>query len=105
MRVAFGDDEGAEPLRAEIALSSGQAGRGAAVPVEVSVRRTCRVCGGRGETWDERCGCCFGSGHALIRQHLTVSVPAGVAHGDRFAFCVAYPRGPRTRVELRVAVT
>jgi hypothetical protein len=36
---------------------------------------------------------------------LTVSVPAGVVDGTRFSFSVSPPRGPRTRVDVRVAVT
>lgn len=105
MSVAFADDASRAPLRTEILLSPGQAGRGAAVPLEVPVRRTCGDCGGRGETWSEPCATCLGSGDAYVPHLLTVSVPAGVADGDRFSFSVTHPRGPRTRVELRVAVT
>lgn len=105
MRHAFcGADEAHEPLRAEIALSSGQATRGADVSIVVPVRRTCAACGGRGETWGEPCGPCAGSGCALVRHAFIVSVPAGVADGDRFSFSLAHPSGPRTRIELRVAV-
>lgn len=92
-------------LRADIRLSRRQADAGAAVPLEVPVRSTCRGCGGRGEVWGETCPSCAGSGHAYHRQTLTVSVPAGVAHGARFTFSVSRPRGPRTRIEVRVAVT
>jgi hypothetical protein len=106
MRHAFIEAEvPSDSLRAEIQLSRRQAGAGAAVPLEVPVRSTCRSCGGRGEVWDERCVSCDGSGHAFHRQTLTVSVPAGVVHGARFRFSVSPPRGPRTRVEVRVAVT
>jgi molecular chaperone DnaJ len=106
MRHAFLEsDPGNDRLRAEITLSSRQAGAGAAVPLEVPLRSTCRGCGGRGEVWSETCGRCEGTGHALHRQWLTVSVPAGVAHGDRFNFSVTPLSGPRTRVEVRVAVT
>jgi hypothetical protein len=104
MQSAFGDAP-AEPLRAEIALSAGQAGRGAAVPIEVPVRRTCTDWGGRGETWGDPCPRCSGSGHAFVRQHVTVSVPAGVPDGALFSFSLAHPRGPRTRVDVRVTVT
>ena len=31
-----------------------------------------------------------------------MAVPAGVEHGDRFSFTVWLPRGPRTRVDVRV---
>jgi hypothetical protein len=92
-------------LHAEIQLSRRQAGTGAAVPLEVPVRSTCRGCGGRGEVWGDPCPPCAGSGHSFHRQTLTVSVPPGVVHGTRFTFSVSPPRGPRTRVEVRVAVT
>lgn len=106
MRHAFVEADGAiDRLRTEIHLSRHQAGAGAAVPLEVSVRATCRGCGGRGEVWGESCEGCEGSGHSRHRQTLTVSVPPGVVHGTRFSFHVSPPRGPRTRVEVRVAVS
>jgi hypothetical protein len=105
MRHAFVESDTTDRLRAEIQLSRHQACAGAAVPLEVPVRSTCRGCGGRGEVWGESCRPCEGSGHSLHRQRLTVSVPAGVAHGARFSFSVSPPRGPRTRIEIRVAVT
>lgn len=107
MRHAF-DNEAELPmerLRAEITLSRHQAWAGAAVPLEVPLRRTCACCGGRGEVWGDRCGGCEGTGHSLHRRTLTVSVPAGVIDGARFSFSVTPPRGPRTRVDVRVAVT
>jgi hypothetical protein len=106
MRHAFVESDTAiDWLRAEIQLSRHQAGAGAAVPLELPVRSTCRHCGGRGEVWGEACGPCAGSGHAFRQQTLTVSVPAGVSDGARFTFSVSPPHGPRTRVEVRVAVT
>ncbi len=33
------------------------------------------------------------------------AVPAGVADGDRFSFSVSLPRGPRTRVNVRVMLS
>jgi hypothetical protein len=107
MRQAF-DGEGetsVERLCADITLSRRQAFAGAAVPLEVPLRCTCTACGGRGEVWDDRCKACDGTGHALRRRMLTVSVPAGVVDGTRFSFSVSPPRGPRTRVDVRVAVT
>jgi hypothetical protein len=98
-------DRAEDRLCAEITLSRGQAGSGAAVPLEVPIRCTCRGCGGRGEVWGDACEGCEGTGHALHRQRLTVSVPPGVADGDRFSFSVTPQRGPCTRVEVRVAVT
>lgn len=94
-----------ERLSADITLSRRQAFAGAAVPLEVPLRCTCAACGGRGEVWGDPCEQCAGSGHAMRRRLLTVSVPAGVADGTRFSFSVSPPRGPRTRVDVRVAVT
>jgi hypothetical protein len=106
MRHAFVEsDVSVDRLRAEIRLSRQQAGTGAAVPLEVAMRSTCRACGGRGEVWEESCEPCEGSGHALYLRTLTVSVPPGVAHGTRFSFSVSPPRGPRTHIDVRVAVT
>lgn len=93
-----------DELRAEIQLSPRQAYAGAAVPLELRVRSTCRECGGRGEVWGDCCRPCEGSGDALQCQRLTVSVPPGVVHGAQFSFSVSPRRGPRTRVELHVAV-
>jgi hypothetical protein len=90
---------------AEITISQCQAGTGTMVPLDVRVPRTCSSCGGRGEVWSESCGHCDGKGQELHTQRLTVSVPRGVTHGDRFSFSVSLARGPRTRVDVRVAVT
>jgi hypothetical protein len=91
--------------RAEIAISASQAGAGAMVSLDVDVPRTCACCGGRGEVWSDPCEPCDGKGQELLPQRLTVAVPAGVADGDRFSFTLWLPRGPRTRVDVRVAVT
>jgi hypothetical protein len=90
---------------AEIVISAFQAYTGALVTLDVNVPRTCACCGGRGEVWSERCEPCDGLGQALHAERLTVSVPAGVVHGDRFSFNLWQPRGPRTRVDVRVAIT
>ena len=90
---------------AEIAISPYQAHAGAMVSLELNVPRTCACCGGRGEVWSEPCEPCNGRGQELQAQRLTVAVPAGVEHGDRFSFSVSLPRGPRTRVDVRIAVT
>lgn len=97
-------DSVAAAARAEITISAEQALFGGLVSLDVDVPRTCACCGGRGEVWSERCEPCEGRGQLLQRQRLTVSVPAGAADGDRFSFNVWLPRGPRTRVDVRVAV-
>ena len=99
------DAEAPSPgAHAEIVLTPLQAFEGALVSLDVSVPRTCACCGGRGEVWSEPCEPCDGRGQELQTQHLTVSVPAGVANGDRFSFNLLVPRGPRTRVNVRVAI-
>ncbi|MGH9383628.1 MAG: hypothetical protein ACRD2N_05010 [Vicinamibacterales bacterium] len=90
---------------AQITISAHQAGVGAMVALDVRVLHTCPECGGRGEVWSDPCEPCAGQGHELHYQRLTVSVPAGVGHGDRFSFNLSPPRGPRTRVDVRVSVT
>ena len=97
-------DGSASSARAEIAITARQAGAGTMVSLEVHVPRTCSRCGGRGEVWSEPCDPCGGQGQQLLPQRLTVAVPAGVIHGDRFSFTLWLPRGPRTRVDVRVAV-
>ena len=75
------------------------------MPLDLNVARTCACCGGRGEVWSEPCGPCDGRGQHMQAHRLTVSVRAGVVHGDRFSFNLWLPRGPRTRVDVRVTVT
>jgi DnaJ-class molecular chaperone len=100
------DSDGQAPsTSAEITISADQAGHGTTVALDVHVPRTCARCGGRGEVWNEPCEPCAGRGEELQRQRLTVAVPPGVAHGDRFSFNLSLPRGPRTRVDVRVAIT
>lgn len=89
---------------AEITVTPLQAWSGALVPLDVRVARTCGCCGGRGEVWSDPCVPCDGAGQEMQTHRLTVSVPAGTADGDRFSFTLGLPRGPRTRVDVRVAV-
>lgn len=104
MRSAFLADERGTSLTTSIRLSPREARVGATVPLEVPVRCTCRDCGGRGETWSERCAQCAGSGLKLLRHQLQVSVPAGVLDGTRFYFTVTPRQDPPTRIELHVLV-
>lgn len=87
---------------AEICISPYQAFSGALVSLDVDVQRTCATCGGRGEVWSEPCDPCDGRGQAAQTQRLMVNVPAGTADGHRFSFNLSLPRGPRTRVDVRV---
>lgn len=104
MRAGFGDTVEAEPMVALVQLSARQAGTGVKVPIDVPLARACAGCGGRGETWNAACDPCEGTGATIERYPLTLTVPAGVVDGARFAFSVAHPRGHRAHVEVRVAV-
>ena len=89
---------------AAISISRREALDGATVPIELPVRRTCHLCGGRGESWSERCASCAGSGERSTPHLFSVLVPAGVAHGTRFRLLVAPPQGLPTRIEVTVLV-
>jgi hypothetical protein len=104
IRSAFLAEERDAALSAAVRLSAREARDGATVPLEVPVRCTCHLCGGRGETWTERCHRCAGSGTELLRHQLRVSVPAGVLDGTRFRFTVTPRHNPPTRIELHVLV-
>jgi len=106
IRDAFlGADETAdESLSAEILLSRREAFDGVTVPLEVPVRSTCPLCGGRGESWMEPCRGCAGTGAWHLPHRVRLSVPAGVADGTRFHFTITAPHTTPTHVEVRVAV-
>jgi hypothetical protein len=104
MRHAFLADESSAALCTAIRLSWREARDGAILPLEVPVRRTCLACGGRGETWEEPCARCEGTGAEVRPHQLQVAVPAGVADGARFHFSVTPRHDLPTRVELRVLV-
>ena len=89
---------------AEVSLSRRDATRGKIVSLEVPLRGTCRLCGGRGETWTEPCAACRGTGEALFQRPVRLSVPAGVADGARLRFRVHAPHAAPLRVEVRVAI-
>jgi hypothetical protein len=104
IRRAFLADEPRAALTAAVQLSRREAREGAMVPLEVPVPCTCHDCGGRGETWTERCTRCQGSGTELQRHQLRVALPAGVSHGTRFNFTVTPRHNPPTRIELQILV-
>jgi DnaJ-class molecular chaperone len=104
MRHAFTETDRGTPLTARVDLSPSEASEGVTLPLDVPVRMTCRVCGGRGETWSERCEACDGTGAALLLHQVHISVPAGVADGTRYRFSVATRHDPPTRIELHVSI-
>jgi DnaJ-class molecular chaperone len=103
-RNFLGADDVGRPIRAEILVSPREAKEGVDIPLDVPIRGTCRFCGGRGETWTERCGMCGGSGEARLSHRVRFSIPPGVADGTRFRFSLAPHLAPRTLVEVRIAI-
>ena len=63
------------PCVAQICLSWHEAREGAQVELEVPVRCTCLVCGGRGEVWAEPCSMCAGTGSEPHRHLVRLSIP------------------------------
>lgn len=105
MRDAFlGERTDDDVLKAEVRLSQREAYDGLVLALDVPIRATCRECGGRGETWTERCDLCRGTGALLIQHPVRLTVPAGVADGARFRFRVSLPDTASIRVEVRVAI-
>ncbi len=105
MRHAFlGEADDDATLAAEVCVSSREASGGLVVPLHVPVRGTCPACGGRGESWTDRCEPCGGSGDALFQHPVRLTVPAGVADGARFRFRIRSPHAASVRVEVRIAV-
>jgi hypothetical protein len=91
-------------LQTEISLSRQDAARGTVIPLEVPLRGTCLVCGGRGERWPEPCDSCAGTGESPMQHRVLLSVPPGVSDGARFRFRIRAPLSASVRVEVRVAV-
>ncbi len=105
IRESFlGERPAADVLATELQVSALEARRGLVVPLEVPMRGTCSMCGGRGETWTEPCDSCCGTGASLVHHPIRVSVPPGVADGTRFRFRVTSPDAASVRVEVRVAI-
>jgi len=105
MRDAFlGVGDETDVLRADLSLSQREAFDGLVVPLSVPVRITCPHCGGRGETWTERCHLCSGSGHSLCDHPVRVNVPPGVSNGACLRFRLKAADASSVRVEVRVAI-
>lgn len=105
VRDAFlGERADDDMVVAEVSLTAGEAFRGRVVPIELQLRGTCGVCGGRGETWTEPCLECCGSGDAMFRHLVSVSVPPRIADGARVRFRISSPHAAPVRVEVRVVI-
>ena len=104
IRAAFLSHERRQPLQASLSLSAADARTGVTVPLDVPLRYTCRRCGGRGESWQEPCAHCEGSGVQFSVDRFRVRVPPGVTEGTTFRFSLTPRHHPTTRVELRIRI-
>ena len=104
MRESFFGQAPAHPLSTEVRLTPRQAVAGVQVPLDVSLRHTCPVCGGRGEVWPDPCSACDGSGAGLLPHQLRLVVPPGVRDGACLRFDVTPSYAPATCVEVRISV-
>lgn len=89
---------------AEVSVSKFEACTGRRMPLDLQVRATCPVCGGRGESWAEPCADCLGTGESLMRHVVRVPIPPGVVDGARLRFRFYPPDAASMRVEVRVVV-
>ena len=88
----------------DVLITPREAFFGAIVPLAAPVRRTCVVCGGRGEVWDEACTACGGAGDTPGRQIVHLRVPAGVKDGLSVRFRVAARGVVETVVSARIVI-
>lgn len=104
MRRSFFGTARQHLLLAEVRLTRTQATAGVRVPLDVSLRHSCPICGGRGEIWPDLCGVCRGSGTGSLPHQLELIVPPGVQHGTRLGFDVTPPSAPSAFVQVRISV-
>jgi hypothetical protein len=99
-----GDAADADVLCADVLVSRYEASKGLVLPLDVPVRSTCSECGGRGETWTERCVGCNGTGQSQVTQSVKLTLPRGIADGARVRFRVKASDGSFVRVLVRIAI-
>jgi molecular chaperone DnaJ len=75
---------GAKPgSKARTCATCGGQGRVRASQGFFSIERTCPTCQGRGQTIDDPCRACSGTGRVTRERTLSVNVPAGLEDGTR----------------------
>jgi molecular chaperone DnaJ len=75
---------GAKPgTKPKICATCGGMGKVRASQGFFTIERTCPVCQGRGETIDDPCSDCTGTGRVQKVRTLSVNIPAGVEDGTR----------------------
>jgi len=76
--------ERAEGLNIEVVLSSEEASRGVALPVEVPTLDACHACGGTGLDWGFPCSVCRAEGSVEWERTIRLRIPPGVRPGSLF---------------------
>jgi hypothetical protein len=105
MRDGFlGEPPSHDVFDAELPLSPREAFCGRVMPLVVPIRGACAGCGGRGESWAERCTHCAGSGEQLFHHTVDVAVPPRVTDGATLRFRVTSRHTGSVRVNLRIAI-
>lgn len=102
--VSEGAPRATEPLQMRAQVTRAQAFRGTVLVLDLALRAACSLCGGRGETWAERCTACDGSGDEEIPYLLRVVVPPGVKDGTRLRRRARTPEGTAVRVDVTVTI-
>lgn len=102
--VSEGAPRADDALQALVCISPWEARHGVVLPVDLALKVTCHVCGGRGESWTERCVACDGCGDEEIPFLLRVTVPAGVTDGVKLRRRIRTPSGTSQRVEIAVMI-
>ena len=97
-------EETPRTVHAQISLSEREARDGAVIPLRAALPATCCACGGRGETWMERCESCNGCGDAFVSREIWVRTPPDVVDGARLRFTVTPPAAPTTQLDVTVAI-
>ena len=92
------------PCVTQVRLSWREACEGVHVSLEVPVRSTCLVCGGRGAVWNDDCSMCGGTGTEPNSHVVHLSIPPGVRPDACFCFAVNPPSAPKTDVEVHVTI-
>lgn len=98
------DDHALRTVTADLVVSRREASVGALISLELPIRRTCVSCGGRGESWTDPCGACFGTGDSVARHLVRVPLPPGVADGTRLRFRLSSPDAAPMRLEVHVTI-
>jgi len=105
MRARFlGEADGAGAVRAEVRLTPAEASAGRRIALSLPIQRTCRACGGRGETWNRPCPPCAGSGLDAADHVVRLHVPAGVRHGTCLSYRLDPGDGPAAMLRVTVWV-